>query len=324
MTVYGIDIASYQTGINLAEVKAEGFTFVIAKVTQGSSYVDPAWPAFRDGAGANGLTLVGYHYVTLDQPAAQAQNLIRHLGHSSIPLMLDFEAGSGDLHNFWAVAGAITAAGGHIALSYIPRWYWRRIGSPDLSGVAGLVASDYVGGTGYASALYPGGQSSLWAGYGGAEPVILQFTDAALVAGYTVDADAYRGTDDQLRQLLAAEDPVTSKQRQNRLVSSSPITIPNKKWTSEVRYDTAQVGRGLRKPLRRSSESPGASPRPRILLVEPVLPVRPLHKVVDSQLVPTSTALRSTLAESPSYCVVPSVGVESARSVGDASGQRFS
>jgi hypothetical protein len=207
-------VASYQAGLNLAEVKAEGFDFVIAKVTQGSWYVDPAWSGFRDGARVNGLILVGYHYVTSDPPAAQAENLVSHLGDSTIPVMLDFEAGSGDLNNFRAVAHAITAAGGHVVLSYIPHWYWQRIGSPDLTGVPGLVASDYVGGTGYASALYPGDQSSFWAGYGGAKPVILQFTDAAQVAGQTVDADAYRGSTDQLRQLLMTGDEMTPDQAQ--------------------------------------------------------------------------------------------------------------
>lgn len=62
------------------------------------------------------------------------------------------------------------------------------------------MASDYVAGTGYPSDLYPGGQSDFWAGYGGFDPVILQFTDAAEAAGQTLDADAYRGNTAQLQQ----------------------------------------------------------------------------------------------------------------------------
>lgn len=214
LTLYGIDVASYQAGLNLAEVKAEGFDFIIAKATQGSGYVDPSWPSFRDGADANGLILVAYHYVTLDAAAAQAQNVVGTIGDAGIPVMLDFEAGSGDLDNFWAVADAITAAGAYVALSYIPRWYWQQIGSPDLTGVPGLVASDYVDGNGYASALYPGDDSDFWAGYGGAEPVMLQFTDAADVAGQSVDADAYAGTAEELQQLLTTGDEMTPEQAQ--------------------------------------------------------------------------------------------------------------
>ncbi|MFZ0904071.1 MAG: hypothetical protein WAN71_09375 [Mycobacterium sp.] len=124
------------------------------------------------------------------------------------------KAGSGDLANFWAVTDAITAAGAHVALSYIPRWYWQQIGSPDLTGVPGLVASDYVDGSGYASALYPGDDSGSWIGYGGVDPLILQFTDAAQVAGQTVDADAYVGTAEELQQLLATGDAMTPEQAQ--------------------------------------------------------------------------------------------------------------
>ncbi len=92
MTLYGIDVASYQAGLNLAEVKAESFDFIIAKATQGSGYVDPSWASFRDGADANDLILVAYHYVTLDAAAAQAENLVSALGDTGIPVMLDFEA----------------------------------------------------------------------------------------------------------------------------------------------------------------------------------------------------------------------------------------
>jgi hypothetical protein len=211
--LYGIDIASFQAGIDLAEVKAEGFDFVISKITQGSSYVDPSWPAFRDAALAVGLILVGYHYVTNDPPAAQADNLLANLGQP-VSIMLDFEAGSGDLDNFWAVADAIAQGGGLVALSYIPRFYWQQIGSPDLTGVPGLVAADYVAGSGYASALYPGDQSALWDGYGGIEPSVLQFTNAALVDGRNTDADAYRGTADQFRQLLTYGVGMTPQQAQ--------------------------------------------------------------------------------------------------------------
>ena len=214
MTLYGIDVASYQAGLNLAEVKAEGFDFIIAKASQGSGYVDPSWVAFRDGANANDLILVAYHYVTLDPAAGQADNLVGAVSDTSIPVMLDFEAGSGDLDNFWAVADAITASGAHVALSYIPRWYWQEIGSPDLTGVPGLVASDYVSGTGYASALYPGDDSGFWTGYGGVDPVILQFTDAAQVAGQRVDADAFVGTAEELQQLLTAGEHMTPEQAQ--------------------------------------------------------------------------------------------------------------
>jgi GH25 family lysozyme M1 (1,4-beta-N-acetylmuramidase) len=83
VTLYGIDVASYQTGLNLAEVKAESYDFIIAKATQGSSYVDPSWTSFRHGADANGLILIAYHYVTSTAPP---RKLKIWSAHSGIPV----------------------------------------------------------------------------------------------------------------------------------------------------------------------------------------------------------------------------------------------
>ncbi|MFI5781977.1 hypothetical protein [Nocardia sp. NPDC051570] len=57
-----------------------------------------------------------------------------------------------------------------------------QIGSADLSQVPGLISSAYPDGTGYASQIYEnaGGDSGTgWTSYGGATPVIWQFTDSA-------------------------------------------------------------------------------------------------------------------------------------------------
>lgn len=208
-TVYGIDISNHQGTMDLQRVKAEGFDFIFCKVTEGANYRDPFWPANRDNARAAGLILAGYHYVRTGDPVAQARAFVDHLGDKAIPAMLDFESGSGDMAQFWAVKGAIESLGVRVALSYIPDWYWEQIGRPDLSRVPGLIRSEYVSGSGYASALYPGDNSPKWGAYGGRAPDILQFTDRALVAGKPVDANAFRGTPEKLRDLLGLSDWTT-------------------------------------------------------------------------------------------------------------------
>jgi lysozyme len=199
-TVYGVDIASFQQGIDLSEVKREGFDFVWIKATQGSNYINPDWAVWQEQAVANGLIVAGYHYLDTTPVAAQAQLFVNTLG--DVPAMVDFEQGGGDIDNFWAFVHAVNALGKQISLSYIPHWYWQQIGSPDLSGVPGLIASSYVGGSGAASALYPGDDFVGWNSYGNATPALLQFTDSALVAGMSVDANAFRGTCEQLTALL--------------------------------------------------------------------------------------------------------------------------
>jgi len=208
VTIFGPDIANFQAGMDLAQVKAEGFDFVFCKVSEGNYFQDQTWPGFRDAARANGLLLAGYHYVRGDNtPDSQADTFVQQLGDKSIPAMLDFEANGGNIDNFWAVLNAIQARGVHVALSYIPHWYWQQIGSPDISTVPGLIQSSYVGGSGFASALYPGDQAGNWAGFGGRSVDILQFTDKASIAGHAVDCNAFCGTRDQLAALLGGTNP---------------------------------------------------------------------------------------------------------------------
>jgi hypothetical protein len=201
-TTYGIDISNHQREMDIAAVKREGFEFLFAKVSEGLSYKDPYWARNRDEARRHGLLLAGYHYVRPGSADAQADLFVSHLGDKAIPAMLDFEEGSGNIDQFWAVLRAIEARGAKVRLSYIPKWYWERIGKPDLSAVPGLFSSNYVNGSDYASRLYPGNSGAGWNPYGGATPLIWQFTSSAKVAGLLVDADAFKGTPDQLRSYL--------------------------------------------------------------------------------------------------------------------------
>ncbi|WP_100466657.1 GH25 family lysozyme [Mycobacteroides abscessus] len=202
VTIFGIDISNNNGVVDIDRVKAEGFQFVWAKVSEGASFKDTFWPRTRDWCRQAGLLLAGYHYVREGDADAQAETFVAQLGDKTIPAMLDFEDGSGGIGNFWAVKNAIEARGVRVALSYIPRWYWEKIGKPDLSGVPGLIQSSYVTGTGYASVLYPGDDNSRWAPFGGKAPDILQFTSQAQVAGKILDANAFRGTVDDLNALL--------------------------------------------------------------------------------------------------------------------------
>jgi hypothetical protein len=87
---------------------------------------------------------------------------------------------------------------------YAPKWAYgdtlKGLGYP-------LWASSYVDGAGTGSALYAkagGDSSSRWGAYSGQVPAILQFTSSATIAGQTTcDANAYRGTIDQLKALVA-------------------------------------------------------------------------------------------------------------------------
>jgi hypothetical protein len=84
---------------------------------------------------------------------------------------------------------------------YAPKWVY----GDSLAGLGyPLWASSYVSGSGDFKKLYPGDASSKWAAYSGQTPAILQYTSSATIGGQTTsDANAYRGTLQQLTALVA-------------------------------------------------------------------------------------------------------------------------
>lgn len=218
MTLYGFDISNNNgPGLSIAEIQREGFAWCEMKVTEGDYFTDPEWSDYKAQADACGMPIIGYHYaVASSAPAAQATHFQAAGGGTRV--MIDFEDRSGDIADYWNLVAAFNAIGITVAASYVPQWYWQRIGCPDLSQVPGLIASAYPkSSAGYASVLYQGdgGDSGEgWTPYGNGNPVMWQFTDCALVDGGSVDANAFRGSLDDLNALLGGDMALTSQQAQ--------------------------------------------------------------------------------------------------------------
>lgn len=213
--IYGVDVhPQYQAGLNIEQVRAEGIDFMAVKLSEGTgTFGGLDW--IRRGQ-ACGLLSLGYHYLRSGNEVAQAAVFSQQLAAAGgVPGMLDAEAVTAvgqtptltvtGIHRF---LDACAANGARVPLLYLPRWYWQRMGSPDLSGLPMLWASSYVSGTGYASVLYEGVTPRFWAAYGGLPVAVLQFTDRALIAGQRIDADAYLGTRDDFTKLINVAAPL--------------------------------------------------------------------------------------------------------------------
>jgi Glycosyl hydrolases family 25 len=181
----------------LKQLVPQGFAGICHKVSEGNYYEDPYWPAVQQWCAVNNLPLIGYHYVTTDDPASQARTWLAN--HGGAEAMLDWETNSGNLTNLIAVVDAFNTAGITIQLGYYPQWYWNQQGGGDLSQLANnLVSSAYADGTGYAWTVYTNSGADIgsgWTPYGGATPAAWQYTDSAKIAGLNVDCNAYLGTD---------------------------------------------------------------------------------------------------------------------------------
>ncbi|AVK62476.1 lysin [Lactobacillus sp. CBA3605] len=95
MSLNGIDVASYQTGLNVGKVAGD---FVIVKVTEGTDYTNPAWSGHVKQALASGKKLGLYHFIRNDSDVRkQADHFLSkvkpYIGKAV--LILDFENTSG-------------------------------------------------------------------------------------------------------------------------------------------------------------------------------------------------------------------------------------
>lgn len=203
---FGVDISAYQRGLPVERLRSEGYTFVIAKATEGAGYQDPCYPHFRDAALGSGLLFAAYHLLRSDSSApSQARNIAAWVGDRRIPLMIDVEP-SGPSRPTLAQAIDFTRAcqqlGLRLTMLYLNLSYWRELGRPSLPGSFALVRPDYgANPAGYGSVIYPGDDSPRWAGFGGDTVSILQCGSRGRLSCYPgkdVDIDVFRGTPQQL------------------------------------------------------------------------------------------------------------------------------
>ena len=203
-TLFGVDISNHQNGISCKRIAAERFRFCIIKATEGT-WTDPIFHSHLADARSTDMHVAAYVYVRGETSAEQhAQALHAQLQDTTIPIALDIEHNSGSNPDHWrAIRDAIEARGYRVVLTYIPEWYWLKVGRPDLTGLPPLWSSRYPSThAAYASVLYDAAGRRGWQGYGGLPVVVWQFTDRAAVAGQQIDANGFEGTEDQLRALF--------------------------------------------------------------------------------------------------------------------------
>ena len=206
MTIAYPDVSNHEGAMPLQPATVA----VCAKASEGTTYTDPYYGHYRAEASRVGAVFFGYHFLHAGNGRAQADHCFSITG-PGVSMMIDMEPTTGSnpsVQDALDFAARYRARGGLCTLVYLPRWYWQQIGFPSLASLAAaglsVVASNY---TAY-SETGPG-----WAGYGGIEPVIWQYTDKLPYSGQSVDFNAYRGTIADLQALLGyTEDDMTPDQ----------------------------------------------------------------------------------------------------------------
>ncbi len=249
MTVLWVDVSHHdwsRRGGNLdwRQVRAATSEVMIARATYG----DPAgfnpesrhFAAFQQGASAAGFTMRGGYHNLIRGDAASMRRQVGYFrgqldAHGCQWAMLDIERYqeliSNDLWPRFAdvlrFRDAWHAVDSRPLAYYLPQWLHNGYyGGADLRELPGpLVQSHYAGGTaGSAAQIYAnagGDRGTGWDDrYGNRLPDIWQFTDNADVAGASsiTDANAYRGSVDDLRALLTGEDVAIDENNFNALI----------------------------------------------------------------------------------------------------------
>lgn len=236
MTVFIPDISHHQAGIDIHALKRAGSGALIARVGQGAgrrgdghqygTTRDREWTRHRDEAHRVGLPLIAYWYVgNLITPDENARLANAWVGDSTIPWMIDHEDASGDGEVYCRTVAAFRARGLRVILGYVPNWYWAgSMNRSDLRCGPPIVNSRYSTRTGTPEAIYGAAgadNGAGWVNYGGQTTLLWQFTNKASMAGMAIDCSAYRGTYEQLREIING---TTTQGDEHMLLARQPST----------------------------------------------------------------------------------------------------
>lgn len=216
MTIYGWDMSHYDSP-DIGNAVSQGISFLTHKINGDAD--DPEagqwWANVRNLP--ESVVLGGYSVFRPDRPGSiesKADAFLARLdtmcagwrNRDAFILQLDAEIWNGDsgtkpsISQCNAFCDRLVARTGakYVPIGYLPKWVYGDVSSFRYP----VWASAYVSGSGGFKALYPGDSSSKWSGYGKLVS-ILQYTSSATIGGQTTcDANAFRGTINQLKTLV--------------------------------------------------------------------------------------------------------------------------
>lgn len=229
MALNGIDIASYQAGIDLSVVPCD---FVIIKATQGTGYVNPDCDRAYQQAKANGKLLGVYHYATGDNVKAEADyflnNIKGYIGEAI--LCLDWENNTNGYNPLFGTGGP--------AKTWIKQWcdyiYEQTGVKPLIYGSASMYSE--LSGNGdyglwiaqYADMNPTGYQDTPW-NEGAYDCAIRQYSSCGTLSGYggRLDLDKFYGD-------ATAWHKYANPSGETKPVTPTPVRKSNEQVADEV------------------------------------------------------------------------------------------
>lgn len=213
MTTYGWDMSHYDAP-SIGNAISQGISFITHKAGGDASDQELGqwWSVVRTLP--FGVVLGAYWVLSPGLAAGKADAFLARLDdqcpgwrqRDAFILQLDAEEWNGAPSTRPSIAECnafcdrlvARTSGRYLPIGYLPEWVYGDVSSFRYP----VWASSYVTGSGGFKTLYPGDSSSRWASYG-RTVTILQYTSSATIGGQTTcDANAFRGTVAQLKQIV--------------------------------------------------------------------------------------------------------------------------
>lgn len=225
--IYGVDISSWQRGIDLARVAREGHEFCVVKASEGpyrdgTFYLNPSYGPQVDAAQRAGMLTGAYHFLVETPAEAQVDLFLNTVGEAELAgklIMVDYEAYPNfpELDPTTATLTAFVTElrnriGDHPILVYAGQGYWDE--PPPNGSIEHLDVTTWDAfyplhpQAGLGSGLYKQAQDLGWGErWGNQEPEFWQFSMTGMVAGMEIDVNVFSGTREELYALANAKPP---------------------------------------------------------------------------------------------------------------------
>jgi GH25 family lysozyme M1 (1,4-beta-N-acetylmuramidase) len=229
--IWGVDISSFQGGIDLEQVAREGYEFCVVKASEGpygdgTFFLNPLYGPQIDSAQRAGLLTGAYHFLVETPAAAQVDLFLNTVAEvsgkpvgdvSGMLVMVDYEAYPEPFQFLSPTMATLEAfvtelrnrIGVHPILVYAGQGYWNE--PPPNGSIRHLDVMTWDAfyplhpQAGFGSALYEQVKHLGWGErWGNQEPMFWQFSSNGMVAGMQIDVNAFRSTRQQLFDLADA------------------------------------------------------------------------------------------------------------------------
>ncbi|HZV00496.1 MAG TPA: GH25 family lysozyme [Planctomycetota bacterium] len=205
----GVDVSKYDGQVDWAKVKAAGYSFGIARVSDGTSTHDATFARNWAGMKQAGLVRGVYQFFRASQdPVKQADYLLSQVGKfgaDDLPPFLDMETKDGESGSVVASRMAqwiahVKAKTGLTPIVYVTKSFWESIGNPPAEGCLLWVAN-----WGVKAPKIP----TRWSDW-----TFWQYTSTGHVPGIgsNVDLSYFKGSTDDLKKLGRPAGPAAPAQ----------------------------------------------------------------------------------------------------------------